>query len=827
MNNGPHAQYWRTWSRSCARSVPSTGSADSTTNPTVIACAVHSRASTGSGRAAAGRTRRRPSARRGRWNVSAPSDQAEQGVRQRPDEPEPGGHAQHGSAHGHRYPRPSWPTRRPGALDVPRVAKELGARFADAGSRALPGRGERARPAAGRARRATWTSAPARIRPRPRRSSAAGPTASTSWACSSAPSGALKDGAAAGDHDLPPGGLRRGAPQAGGDVRQGHRDRPVAPRLHDQRDGRAPARRRVRRSRSAGCRRSARESLDTPLDPEVAFSDDPLRMVRAARFVAQLDVTPAPRVVDGDRARCASGSRSCRAERIARRARQAAGGAAAPARARAAGGHRARRRVPAGAAGAAASSRTPCTSTRTCCATPTRWSSGASRTWSCAWPRCCTTSASRGPAQITPEGVSFHHHEVVGARMARERLAALRYPNARDRRRVHADRAPPAVPRLRRGVDRQRGAPVRARRRAAARRAQPAHARRRAPPATSSGPSGSRALQDELEERIAALAEEENLDAMRPPLDGRQVMERLGLARARRRGGARVPDGDPHGARPDRRRTRRSRCWTRGRRTRDRLLRRPRLLGAQRPGVGFLGWRSTSTRRSTLARAERRRGRRSGVAAARSTTCPRPRRARSPRSSGRTSSRGSTPCSARCSRSSWSSAARIQDALFGVGPDRERADRHRAGAARQTDARPAHGPDRAEGARRARRRGLGGPGRRGRAGRRARRAGRRADRGRRRGRSRADGLEVDESLLTGESDPVAQAAGRRGALRLVRGGGVGSVPRHGGRGATPTRRGSPRTPGASRSRARSSATASTGSCSTSRGRSCRPRSCCS
>ena len=37
-----------------------------------------------------------------------------------------------------------------------------------------------------------------------------------------------------------------------------------------------------------------------------------------------------------------------------------------------------------------------------------------------------------------------------------------------------------------------------------------------------------RALQDELEERIARLAEQENLEAMRPPLDGRQVMEHLG-----------------------------------------------------------------------------------------------------------------------------------------------------------------------------------------------------------------------------------------------------------------------------------------------------------
>jgi poly(A) polymerase len=36
-------------------------------------------------------------------------------------------------------------------------------------------------------------------------------------------------------------------------------------------------------------------------------------------------------------------------------------------------------------------------------------------------------------------------------------------------------------------------------------------------------------LQDELQERIARLAEQENLEAIRPALDGRQVMEHLGI----------------------------------------------------------------------------------------------------------------------------------------------------------------------------------------------------------------------------------------------------------------------------------------------------------
>ncbi|HET8643380.1 MAG TPA: CCA tRNA nucleotidyltransferase, partial [Pseudonocardiaceae bacterium] len=42
----------------------------------------------------------------------------------------------------------------------------------------------------------------------------------------------------------------------------------------------------------------ARGVLDTPATPQESFADDPLRMLRAARFVSQLGFTVAPRVLD-------------------------------------------------------------------------------------------------------------------------------------------------------------------------------------------------------------------------------------------------------------------------------------------------------------------------------------------------------------------------------------------------------------------------------------------------------------------------------------------------------------------------------------------------
>jgi poly(A) polymerase len=127
-----------------------------------------------------------------------------------------------------------------------------------------------------------------------------------------------------------------------------------------------------------------------------------------------------------------------------------------------------------------------------------------------------------------PGGVTFHHHEVVGARMARERLVALRYPNelidevvalVALHLRFHTYRMGWTDSAVRRYV----------------RDAGPLlddlnHLTRC--DCTTRNQKKAAALSrrmDELEARIAELREQEELAQIRPPLDGRQVMEFLGV----------------------------------------------------------------------------------------------------------------------------------------------------------------------------------------------------------------------------------------------------------------------------------------------------------
>jgi poly(A) polymerase len=131
--------------------------------------------------------------------------------------------------------------------------------------------------------------------------------------------------------------------------------------------------------------------------------------------------------------------------------------------------------------------------------------------------------------EYTPEGVQFHHHEVVGARMAESRLRELRYPTAviddvRTLIEMHL--------RFHGYGDGWSDAAVRRYVRDAGPLLDRLNQLTRADVTTANlfKAKQFRALQDDLEERIARLAEEENLDAMRPALDGNEIMEHLGLA---------------------------------------------------------------------------------------------------------------------------------------------------------------------------------------------------------------------------------------------------------------------------------------------------------
>ena len=275
-----------------------------------------------------------------------------------------------------------------------------------------------------------------------------------------------------------------------------------------------------------GVQALAARVLDTPLEPGIAFSDDPLRMVRAARFVAQLDVVPADRVLEAiggmrDRLDIVSAER-IRAEldKLLVAARPGKGLEVL---------------VETGLADVFL----PELPSLRLEQDPVHQHKDVLRHTYAVVERCEPDLVLRlagllhdigkpKTRQIGPDGVSFHHHEVVGARMARDRLAALRYPNA-----VSDDVATLIELHLRfHGYgEGWTDAAVRRYVRDAGLLLDRLNQLTRADVTTRNPDRAERfaALQDELEERIAALAEQENLEAMRPPLDGHQVMERLGV----------------------------------------------------------------------------------------------------------------------------------------------------------------------------------------------------------------------------------------------------------------------------------------------------------
>jgi poly(A) polymerase len=126
-------------------------------------------------------------------------------------------------------------------------------------------------------------------------------------------------------------------------------------------------------------------------------------------------------------------------------------------------------------------------------------------------------------------GVSFHHHEVVGARMVRKRLTALRYPKD-----VVEDVARLTELHLRfhgYGSGEWTDSAVRRYVRDAGPLLSRLHVLTRADSTTRNRRKAA-ALQrsyDDLERRIDELAEQEELDALRPELDGNEIMHVLGI----------------------------------------------------------------------------------------------------------------------------------------------------------------------------------------------------------------------------------------------------------------------------------------------------------
>jgi poly(A) polymerase len=267
--------------------------------------------------------------------------------------------------------------------------------------------------------------------------------------------------------------------------------------------------------------------LRTPLSPDISFVDDPLRMLRAARFVAQLGVVPEPQLVDAIR-RLRHRLEIVSAERIRDELSKLL------------------------------LTDDPSTGLWLLCETELsdeflpelnamRLEQDPIHTHkdvlahTIAVVRNTRTELVVRLAALFHDvgkpktrsyalgGVSFHHHEVVGARMTEERLRALKYPAdvvaavtklVYLHLRIHTyamgwtDKAVRRYVRDAGGLLDQLNhlqrsdCTTRNARRAAA------LARR----------------MDDLEARIAELREQEELDAIRPPLDGRQVMAFLDIS---------------------------------------------------------------------------------------------------------------------------------------------------------------------------------------------------------------------------------------------------------------------------------------------------------
>jgi poly(A) polymerase len=276
----------------------------------------------------------------------------------------------------------------------------------------------------------------------------------------------------------------------------------------------------------------ASKRLRTPSSPEVSFEDDPLRMLRAARFASQLELAPTPDTL------AAIGERRGRLQIVSRE------------RIRDELTKLLRGRAPAKGLWFAvntglAAEFLPELPALALEQDPVHRHKDVLRHTIAVVERATAFDADEPDLtlrlaallhdigkprtrRVGPEGVTFHLHEVVGAKMAEKRLTELRYPSdlIADVRqlvllhlRFHTYRLGWSDSAVRRYV--RDAGPLLDRLNFLVRS-----------DCTTRNVFKARQLaaySDELEERIARLEAEEELASIRPPLDGRQVMELLGI----------------------------------------------------------------------------------------------------------------------------------------------------------------------------------------------------------------------------------------------------------------------------------------------------------
>ena len=280
-----------------------------------------------------------------------------------------------------------------------------------------------------------------------------------------------------------------------------------------------------------GVKDLATKRLDTPLDPEVSFGDDPLRMLRAARFTASLGLTTTERVVEAmtrmaDRLEIVSAerirdelSRLLTAPRPSRGLELIVDTGLAD---------RFIPELPALKLEQDPVHRHKDVLRHTFVVVDEVQQLGEEPDLVLRLAALLHDIGKPATREFTADGVQFHHHEVVGARMAEERLRSLRFANevvadvtklVEMHLRFHSYRLGWTDAAVRRYV--REAGPLLDRLNHLVRADCTTRNRERAKELA--------ALQDDLELRIARLSEQENLQQLRPPLDGNEVMERLGI----------------------------------------------------------------------------------------------------------------------------------------------------------------------------------------------------------------------------------------------------------------------------------------------------------